>query len=316
MKFRYFFLFFSISLLFLTSCKPRVSNQYLSPSQMEDVLYDYHLAQGIAEARHATPQEQTAYYASVLRKHDVTQAKFDSSLVYYTRHTELLHDIYEKLVDRFKDKDQSLGVSASDMEAMGGNVASGDTASIWRGPSAIVLSPNQPFNVESFSIPVDSGFHRGDRLLLDFDAQFLYQDGMRDGIATVVVTFKNDSVASQFVHIQNTQHYSLMIEDADTLGIKSVKGYFLLSQGSDMGSGTTTLKLMILQNIRMIRLHINRSAQSKKVSGLSPNSDSSATVRDNGSSNVSHMPPVPLSNPGGGLPPGPSAEPLRMSRPK
>jgi hypothetical protein len=150
---------------------------------------------------------------------------------------------------------------------------------------------------------------------LDFDAQFLYQDGMRDGIVTVVVTFKNDSVASQLVHIQNTQHYSLMIEDADTLGIKSVKGYFLLSQGSDMAAGTTTLKLMILQNIRMIRLHINRSVQSKKVPG-SPNSDSVATAGGNGPSNVPHMPPVPLSNPGGGLPPGPSAEPLRMSRPR
>lgn len=309
MKFRCLFSFLSVTVLLLVSCKPQVPGQYLSPSEMEDVLYDYHLAQGIAEAKRATPEEQTAYYAAVLRKHDVTQASFDSSMVYYTRHTDMLHDIYEKLVDRFKDEDRSLGVSISDMESLGGNISSGDTASIWHSASALVLSPNQPFNIESFSIPVDTAFHRGDRLLLDFDAQFLYQDGMRDGVATVVVTFKNDSIASQLVHIQNTQHYSLMIEDADTLGIKSVKGYFLLSQGNDMGASSTTLKLMILQNIRMIRLHINRTVSRNKAALSSPDS---ASGRPPG---LSRMPQqVPLSRPGGGLPPGPSAEPVRINR--
>ncbi len=32
--------------------------------------------------------------------------------------------------------------------------------------------------------------------MLDFDSQFIYQDGIRDGLALLAVQFGNDSIAS------------------------------------------------------------------------------------------------------------------------
>ena len=242
----------------LQSCKPTIPSQYLSKDKMEDILYDIHVAEAMA-ATEAQPGAENAnmisYKEAILKKHEVTSEEFDSSMVYYMRHTKLLHDIYVKLGDRLTAEAQSLGADVNDMNRFG-NVSSGDTANVWNGARSMVLSASAPLNYSSFDIPVDSGFHKGDRLMLDFEAQFIFQDGMRDGVAMIAVTFKNDSVASGNIRMSSSQHYSLQLEDRDSLGIKSVKGYFLLNNGDFNSSPSlTTLKLMFLQNIRLVRMH-------------------------------------------------------------
>ena len=89
---------------------------------------------------------------------------------------------------------------------------------------------------------------------------------MRDGIVVLAVTFANDSVASQLLHIQNSQHFNIQLEDRDRVGIKAIKGYFLLGQGNDVGSSETTLRLLIIDNIKMVRMHIRESITSTNLS--------------------------------------------------
>ena len=257
---------FFVLLLFLQSCKPGIPSEYLSSDEMEDILYDYHIAQAMADnQRGGSGADMITYRVAILKKYNVTEAEFDSSMVYYSRHTELLHDVYKNLVDRLKNESVALGADANDLQRYG-DVASGDTTNIWNGNNALILSPNKPFNLETFSLPVDSAYHKGDRILFDFDAQFLYQDGMRDGIVVLAVTFANDSVASQLLHIQNSQHFNIQLEDRDRVGIKAIKGYFLLGQGNDVGSSETTLRLLIIDNIKMVRMHIRESFTSTNLS--------------------------------------------------
>ena len=35
----------------LVGCKPGVPNQYIQPDDMEDILYDYHIADGMVSTR-------------------------------------------------------------------------------------------------------------------------------------------------------------------------------------------------------------------------------------------------------------------------
>lgn len=170
--------------------------------------------------------QSLAYREAVLRKHDVTSAEFDSSMVYYMRHTELLEDVYKDLTDRYNNEITAMGGSAKEGGEFANLSATGDTANVWNLATSMVFMPVKPFNSTSFDIKVDSTFHKGDRLMLDFDAQFIYQDGMRNGVAMLAVQFGNDSIAQRTIMIQSTQHYSVELSDADSLGIKSVKGYF------------------------------------------------------------------------------------------
>lgn len=255
---RFAFLFMMVFAIapFFQSCKPSLPSDVLSEGKMEEILYDYHLTQAAAETERISSSDMYAYRLAVLRKHGVTQAQFDSSMVYYTRHTELLQKVYENLYDRLNKEAVSLGATVTELEKFGEQSAKGDTANIWNGARAMVLPAIDPFNYYSFSMAADTSFHKGDRFLLEFDTKFLMQDGMRNGVALLAIQFANDSVTSQMVRPQNSQHYSLMVEDRDSLGIKKVSGYMMFNNPGDPSDSKTTLKLMIIQNIRLIKMHV------------------------------------------------------------
>ena len=40
-------------ILLMTGCKPGVPKEYIQPDDMEDILYDYHVADGMAYAEGA-----------------------------------------------------------------------------------------------------------------------------------------------------------------------------------------------------------------------------------------------------------------------
>lgn len=267
-----------MALLFcVSSCKPSLPSGVLSKGKMTDILYDYHLALAMAHMDDNGDKGQSlAYREAVLRKHDVTSAEFDSSMVYYMRHTELLEDVYKDLTDRYNNEITAMGGSAKEGGEFANLSATGDTANVWNLATSMVFMPVQPFNSTSFDIKVDSTFHKGDRLMLDFDAQFIYQDGMRNGVAMLAVQFGNDSIAQRTIMIQSTQHYSVELSDADSLGIKSVKGYFML-MNDDNGTGVssqTTLKLMFLEHIKLIRMHPLKPVAALAASSSSASSDS------------------------------------------
>lgn len=249
-------------LLAIQSCKPSIPSKYLSKGEMVDVLYDIHMAEAMSNL--SQNRQDTAvmvtYREAILKKHGLTSADFDSSMVYYMRHTKLMHDVYDVLAERLTDEAKSLGADVSESNRFG-SVAAGDTANVWNGASSYMFAAYPPFNYHSFEVPVDTSFHKADKLVLDFDAQFLFQDGMRDGMVVLAVTFKNDSVASTNLHVTSSQHYSLQIEDRDSLGIKSVKGFFMLNNG-DYNSGAsslTTLKMMFIQHIRLVKMHARKA---------------------------------------------------------
>ena len=267
-----------MALLFcVSSCKPSLPSGVLSKGKMTDILYDYHLALAMAHMDDNGDKGQSlAYREAVLRKHDVTSAEFDSSMVYYMRHTELLEDVYKDLTDRYNNEITAMGGSAKEGGEFANLSATGDTANVWNLATSMVFMPVKPFNSTSFDIKVDSTFHKGDRLMLDFDAQFIYQDGMRNGVAMLAVQFGNDSIAQRTIMIQSTQHYSVELSDDDSLGIKSVKGYFML-MNDDNGTGVssqTTLKLMFLEHIKLIRMHPQKPVAAPSGSSSSASSDS------------------------------------------
>jgi hypothetical protein len=254
-KYCLFPLWIVLAISLVCSCKPSVPGEYIQPNKMADILYDYHLSDAMADANGSKPYVKIAYREAVLKKYDVTQADFDSSMVYYMRHTERMRDIYEKVADHLTKEATAQGFSAEDVNRFG-NTAKGDTANIWTEEKAIIFNPYVPFNYRTFYVKADTSFHARDHIMLDFSTQFLYQDGIRDAIAVLAVKFKNDSVATQMVSLTNSSHYSIDIPDQDSLGIKEVRGFFLLKKGNDQLSPTTdnSIKMMLIYGIRLIRM--------------------------------------------------------------
>lgn len=239
------------SLVVLAGCKPSVPDRYIQPDELGDILYDYHLARAMAD-QGGGDKDMIAYKAAILKKYGYTEAELDSSLYYYVRHTKLMHDVYEQLSDRLGKEALALGASANDINHFGSDGMKGDTANVWTGQRSIVLMTGKATCLSTFEVKVDTSYRAGDKLLLDFNSQFIFQEGMRDGVVVLAVRFANDSVAQQINHISSSSHYSLTVYDDAKLGIKSIKGFFMLNNNA---STETTMRIMIIQNIRLIRMH-------------------------------------------------------------
>ena len=284
-------------LIALSSCKPQVPSKYLQPDEMEDILFDYHIALAMEEGerdefepeRVATTDDSyrnRLFEAAVLKKHGVSEAEFDSSLVYYTRHSDRFQQIYENISKRLENEAMALGASASDVSNFGEGFSKGDTANVWNELPSAVLTTIAPNNVLSFTIEADSSYHKGDKLMLSFNTQFIFQDGMKDGVALMAVTFMNDSTVTRNVHMQSSDKYDLTVSDDERLGIKSIKGFICLQNNRQ--ATQTTLKLMFLDKIRLVRCHQKEEQPKRDAEPVDTLSDASAEGNES---------PKPMSTP-------------------
>ena len=88
----------------LIGCRPK---GILSSRQMRDVLVDLHKTDALLQVnglQHGHDEEEDRYYAAVLEEHGITQAEFDSSLVWYTHHPKFFDKIYPKVLQQLHDE--------------------------------------------------------------------------------------------------------------------------------------------------------------------------------------------------------------------
>ena len=75
---------------------------------MRKVLVDLHKTDAliqIAGLQYGHEEAKNYYYAQVLDKHGITQAQFDSSIVWYTAHPQLFDKIYPKVLKQLQEEE-------------------------------------------------------------------------------------------------------------------------------------------------------------------------------------------------------------------
>ncbi|MCD8296450.1 MAG: DUF4296 domain-containing protein [Prevotella sp.] len=255
--------FLALLVLLLTfSCKPKVPSNYIQPDVLENILYDYHIADAMTDntGPHIDDNSYNAYLyrQAVLRKYNVTQAEFDSSMVYYMRHADRMYQIYQNLSDRLGSAALALGASANEINHFGDIQADGDTANVWTGKSSYLLMQEAPYNVMSFDIETDTTYHEGDKLILSFKSDFLFKDGAKTATAMLAIQLVGDSVISRSIRISSSSDYTISVIDNDYLGIKAVKGFVYLDKGKKNNRANNddiSFRLMFIDNIRLVRMH-------------------------------------------------------------
>jgi len=96
---------FAVMFLF-AGCRPK---GILRSGEMRDILIDLHKTDGMIQVAGLSSSEtgvRDAYYAEVLDKHGVTQAEFDSSLVWYTAHPQFFNKIYPKVMQALEAEEK------------------------------------------------------------------------------------------------------------------------------------------------------------------------------------------------------------------
>ena len=249
-------------LVLLSACTPKVPKEYIQPDDMEDILYDYFVSQGIAkeEGLDNSDYKRELYFEAVLKKYNLTRADFDTSLVYYYTRSDRFVKVWKNVQERLGEAAIEYGASAGEVETFTTSTLTGDTANIWNGVISQVLVPYAPYNRLQYYLKADTAFRKGDSFMLTWNSNFLYQSGSKDAVAYMAVKYKNDSIVSSVTHFSVDGRSQLRIEGCDE-PVKEISGFIYLGQGFEK---TTNMRMLILSNIQLIRFHKNEQKEKEK----------------------------------------------------
>ena len=241
-------------MLLLFACKPQVPSKYLQPDEMEDLMYDYYLSQGISNSQPRTTDYDRRYnMQAVLKKYGLTNEEFDSTLVYYYNHMELMDAIYSNIQKRLGDKALELGASEGEVERFTVRSASGDTTDVWEGKRQLMLLPIPPYHIVQFSQKADTSYYKGDSFLFTFGNHFLVHSGSRNATAYLAITYENDSVVVATTPVSVSGGSTLRISSCD-LRAKRLDGYIYMPRREKTDNESES-SILLLNHIQLMRFH-------------------------------------------------------------
>lgn len=238
----------------LSACKPGVPKEILSEGKMEEVLYDYHVAQGLIEL---APTDSSSYYArvytqAVFAKYGIDRDEFDRSMEWYERHTDKLEAVYKRVAERLGD----VGANRSFASAADGAL-SGDTLNIWHASSTAMLH-SQGRNYYCFSQKADTTVHSRDRLEWNFTPAWFYHEGERQAQAVLVIHYENDSTDVRRSSIRGSGRHTLSVVLSDRK-VTGIEGFVYQASGKSRKP-----RILQLSNFSLLRIRPKQTEQTNE----------------------------------------------------
>ena len=245
--------FVLLLMVILAACDDRPKD-VLSRGKMEDVLYDYHIMQGIINQLPADEREEKAqdYINAVYAKHGITEAQFDSSIVYYNRHSKDLHKIYSNLKERYTAVNDEIQLVNGNNDMMAIFSTGGDTTNLWNSAKLLTLRNKPLLNHESFTIHADTSFRRQDQFILTLTPVFIkerredYDISLQVGLSVLYTNGKHIGT-TRTINGNGTQQLTVKTDSEND--IKSIAGFFYYK------GKKTSRNLCLIDNISLIRMH-------------------------------------------------------------
>ena len=260
------YLSFSL-VLALFSCEVKIPDDVIAPDKMEKLLYDYHLVQSMSSEYASDEYKEKLYFEYVFAKHNVKEAEFDSSLVWYNRYPKHMYKIYQNLEQRLEVEVEMMSNAKGTLdEGVSLDVAylASDTAELWTStPAKMLLStPLQSTLTFGFEMS-DTLFVAGDSLLFSFDASFVSGGvkGVRqEAFAAITVNYDDGKVENCAARVDKTGHVVLAFNryfDSRPVSMNGFVYYF--------DNDATASARLVLTAISVTRIHPPKEEEDKVV---------------------------------------------------
>lgn len=239
--------------LILASCQVEIPEGVIKPDKMEDLLYDYHLAQAITAEETSLSYKKKMHINYVFAKHGVTKEELDSSLVWYTRYPKQLSKVYAALENRIMAEMENMGVTTAEDDAFNTMMATADTVNLWRAPRVKLLSSTALSNKLTFEYKADSTYVKGDSVVLSFAARHLAaaDDTVAyNAHAALVVEYADETSAVAGVKVEADAPYAVAVERNPNSVIKALHGFVYYSDDDSTG-----IPQLLVSDIAVKRIH-------------------------------------------------------------
>lgn len=234
----------------LTACQVKRPETVLTDAKMEDVLYDFHIAKAMGEeVPYNESYKRVLYIESVYKKHGITQADFDTSMVWFARHPDALTKIYEKVNTRLKAERDGINHLIALRDHKPKESAPGDSIDVWIWQHIYHLTGMPLDNKLTFTLPSDTNFK--DRDTLRWTVRFRFPEGAPDSLTAprmaMQILYAKDTVSGMLkVGKAGTETISLT---ADTAGaIKEIRGFIYYPMQS-------SARTLLADRISLMRYH-------------------------------------------------------------
>lgn len=243
-------------MLFACSNKP---DGVLSQSKMTNILTDIHVLEGSLAAKGINYNQfdlKSKYYNSVLEKYSVTEAQFDSSVVWYTKNPKKYDDIYEKVYANLESLQED--VKKGKFHKIDSTETQFLKLNIWNKPIHYTFTKDSTRTHLEFEF-INSSFLYGDIFTLKFLQRIAPEDSCLNQYVLLCVNYSNgksDSLTALSHNDSLQRRYYLKVPLTKKLKIKSISGELL---GSKNYKGKFNVTLDSISLIRQFNPKIQDS---------------------------------------------------------
>lgn len=239
----------SLMAFLVAGCSVKRPDMVFQDAQMEDILYDYHIAKAMAdEVPYNESYKKVLYVESVFQKHGITQAEFDTSMVWFSRHPDVLTKIYEQVKERLKKERDGINHLIALRDNKPKESKPGDSIDVWIGRRLYQLTGMPLDNKLTFKLPVDTNFKQRDTLRWAVRFSCLEVDSIFAPQMALQILYEKDTLSCGPVSIYSEGLHALTLS-ADTLGeMKEVQGFIYAPLRQ-------SVQHILLDSITLMRYH-------------------------------------------------------------
>ena len=236
----------------LSGCRLKRPENVMSPRKMEQFLYDYHLAQVVAQE---LPSEErytsNAYIEWAYEKNGVTREELNRSLVWYTRYPKEFAKIYKRLSNRIDDEYMSASKALSQIEKKYVAVQSGDSVNLWYLGKTALLNTSDLMGKLTYCVNKDTTFYKGDTICLNMNGTFVSVDSGVPHYAYISLTaYYGDTLTTADTMLMSSGCVALSVVLDSKRNLSSISGSINYLDSTD-----NRRSLMVLSDMELMRFH-------------------------------------------------------------
>ncbi|MCQ2290546.1 MAG: DUF4296 domain-containing protein [Muribaculaceae bacterium] len=250
----------AMAAVLLSGCD-KAPDGVIKESDMADFLYDLYRLEAIIDMNpDAFPTDSLKRVAkqSLFKKHGITQADYDSSLVWYATNFEAYSTVHKKVIMRLNEdkKDLASEMATGPQERKTDNAnqqqrkmyeAKGDTADIWNDERSLMLTAGLKRGYFTFDYEPDGEHRKGDRYMLSmkmlsFNNTFGLMLAVEYSDGSVAITNRNASMDSWA---------ELALQTDSTRNVRRIFGYINYNI-------TSSSTITFVDSIALVRTHLDR----------------------------------------------------------
>ncbi|WP_102408148.1 DUF4296 domain-containing protein [Parabacteroides bouchesdurhonensis] len=205
----------------------KVPDGVLSEKKMQQVVVDMQLAEamiGTDYKKYPDQASKEALYQSVFRKHGISQALYDSSLIWYGKNLDIYMKVYDRVVRDLNKQITNLG----DVQADAAPSSTRDSVDIWPRRPFMTLSPKAIFNGVVFDIRPEKDYSSGSIFVLGMNVWGI-NGQMKEYPEIRLSAVQGDTILTVNNKIVRDGYSETILETLPTRKVKRVYGYIRMN---------------------------------------------------------------------------------------